>query len=89
MFNMQPLRIKVTAEDIRLGERNTTSACPIARRLKASYKPKSLCVDSNKIEMFFKTGTVTFEPDKAITKFIEEFDKGMSVKPQTFTLKIS
>lgn len=78
---LKPLKIKVTAEDIRLGKSQTTSACPIASRLKADYEPKYVSVDSDKIEMVFKTGTLTFTPDEAIKKFIKTFDQDKKKRP--------
>ena len=77
------LSIEVTAEDIENGERDSSSACPIALAVDRSVIGLDFfSVSHFYIRLNFKNGTcMYFCLDKKTSDFIDRFDAGKSVKP--------
>lgn len=83
------MKIEVTASDIKNGERESPSRCPIARALKRSTRHywlvhedgvRMLCEEQN------GSGFEAWLPKKADT-FVRRFDEGWKVRPFSFHLR--
>jgi hypothetical protein len=81
------MRIEVTAEDIRAGQRHDGCRCPIARALQRQVDTD---VTVGASLAFWATGApyqaVSALPPEA-RQFIYEFDSGRTVYPFTFNLE--
>ena len=76
------IRVNVTADHIRHGQRNDSFYCPIALALGQCGLGR-VSVDKVSFE-FLGSGFHTFLPIKA-RRFVKNFDKSSRVKPFTFS----
>lgn len=82
------MRIKVTKEDIAIGERSSCERCPIATALNRSLlSHANVGYDSIKIGNTDGTSYVSTTPQSA-RSFIAKFDNGKHVKPFSFEWSI-
>jgi hypothetical protein len=84
------IKVKVTADDIKRGVRNSCSLCPIARALKrvrpAGYKRAAVIAGGGWLLFRTETKTLMADTPKTARYFISRFDNVKKVKPISFTL---
>lgn len=87
------LTFSVTKDDIRLGKRDDSNSCPIARSVKRSLglkgrKAKSLEVTSAYLSVEGSDGSMAplGSLPIGVSNFIEEFDNGETVDPFSFCI---
>lgn len=90
------MRIRVTAEDIRLGCRYAGTACPVARAIGRAIREANLgdisvnvCPDQIRLWPAFTGEYTLYEIPYAARNFIMKFDHGRPVKPFEFELEVS
>ena len=84
-------QIRVTRDDIRKGVKDSPCNCPIARAAKRVFGTKNVNVSGEAIEVGYGYGgyeTLYLPLPKAGERFVEAFDDGKPVTPQTFTVSI-
>lgn len=75
------MKIQVTEDDIRFGERGECTDCPVARAISRATKREAY-VDSYDI----CSGSYDWFTPEAVRTFIARFDSGQPVEPFTFEL---
>lgn len=75
------MTIHVTEDDIKKGQRDNPSCCPVAKALRR-YKPG---MTVGRIGLYQSDGTMHPMPD-AVETFVDCFDNGKPVQPFTFEL---
>jgi hypothetical protein len=88
------MKITVTKEDIRKGQRGINNSCPIAlalTRKEADRNPRKVLVLYTRAIVRFGEGVEstreTYSLSGSATRFVNAFDAGKKVKPQTFVLR--
>lgn len=89
---MPRLEIVVTAEDIALGVRSDTTACPIARAAGRLFGEEYfVSVDGEQLDLEplerVDEALMVDLPDAAV-EFITRFDRGSDVEPKTFAVEV-
>lgn len=77
--------IRVTKNDIKLGQRSHASACPVARALRRATGAREIGVDGLNISV----GSQDFSSPIEVTEFVQRFDLDgrQGLKPFTFELR--
>lgn len=87
---IQPIRVHVTAKDIREGQRGNPSQCPIARAVQRKFKTKNVTVLSGSTRVQCGGLVGLYDHPLEARKFVFDFDVGWSgldkLKPFKFTL---
>lgn len=76
--------IKVTKKDIKNGVRHDGNKCPITLAIARKFPNKPVCICSSHGHV----GKDFCQFGKSVRRFIENFDKGESVKPFNFYLML-
>lgn len=79
---MRAIKITITADHIRRGERGSECNCPIALALKETLITNTVSVNATGIHI----NHYPYNLDEKDRKFMERFDKGWSVKGYSFWL---
>jgi hypothetical protein len=80
------VKITVTQEHINKGQQSNCKACPIALAVKEKYTdPEAYILVTGSISVYLPNeGLLIYTLPKKAAKFIESFDRGLSVKPFSF-----
>jgi len=78
------MKLQVTAEDIVNGIRGSARACPVSLAFDKQFDSDTTYVYSGGA----KIGDKFIVFSKILQNFISDFDAGLPVKPQTFTVKM-
>lgn len=86
------MKINVLDSDIKTGRKYNPNRCPVAKAIRRTVGKSNLystMVFISSVEMVFKNKTF-FELilPKKVEDFINSFDRGLKVKPFSFSLKI-
>lgn len=83
------IKIDVTQEDIDSGLRGSCHDCPVARAILGVLAPLNVVLVGTTYISLEKPGCRwTGRSTKKISKFIQQFDSGILVKPFSFSLNI-
>ena len=84
--NSDKVLIEVTEKDIKMGKKGDGYSCPIARAIKRALR-KKITVHSNGVYSIYNFSKVMYKISLEARLFIDQFDRGNSVKPIKFYIK--
>lgn len=79
--------IRITHEDIVLGDRYDHCRCAVACALRKVFPRTGIYVDGSLIKLYGTTGVVTMTTPKHIASFISDYDDGKEVSEVSFDFK--
>jgi len=83
------IKIRVSAKDIKNGERDNCSNCPVALAVRRVFDAdETIEVDGEEI-LIMSSPYCDISLPPIVRKFVSDFDAGMKVKPFTFYLPLS
>jgi hypothetical protein len=84
------LSVDVTADDIRLGQKQSTDSCPIARALKRAWKATNVEVaPTEDMDPTITVDGIDVGFGHEVVTFAERFDNDKVVKPRTFVFELN
>jgi len=84
---MKSLKVRVTAKDIREGEREQKSLCPVAIAI-ARVSQGQPFVYADFVKLYVEGGFYNVGLPQKVVDFIIRFDDASKVKPFSFTLEL-
>lgn len=79
----EQITVRVTRDDIRKGVKDNSVLCPIATALRRKGYER---IKVHTYQAQIGRGKVRYELPEEATRFIDNFDEGVPVKPSVFTL---